>query len=125
MGLRLQPEYLHIGGTRWRDREAKRQHYNRYMRRWRAENAEWSELARSCRKRGITIDQYHAKAEAQDFMCAICGDDVRRLVIDHDHKTGKVRGLLCSNCNTGIGLLRESQSVLRSAEQYIFQYAGA
>ena len=121
--MRTSTEYLHIGGTRWRNREARRLHYNRRMKEWRRENAEWSELQRRCTKRGITIDQYHAKAEAQDFLCAICGNEAKTLVIDHDHETGQFRGLLCGNCNTGIGLFKESVPRLHSAERYIAKYS--
>lgn len=114
---------MHVKGTRWRGFSERRFVYNRYMKRWRDANAYWSELSRSCRVRGITIDQYHAKAESQDFLCAICETEVSRLVIDHDHETGKFRGLLCSNCNTGIGLLKESARVLTAAQGYITKYA--
>lgn len=52
--------------------------------------------------------------------CAICGYDLNgRMHVDHDHRTGEIRGLLCSNCNTGIGLLREDARVLQNALDYL------
>ena len=47
------------------------------------------------------------------------GTEPLGLVIDHNHKTGKVRGLLCGSCNTGIGLLKDSPDVLDAAIEYL------
>jgi hypothetical protein len=75
---------------------------------------------------GISYEDYHARLEAQGHKCAICGvhaDDLwskhRRLVVDHNHATGLVRSLLCQQCNTVIGMARESPSVLTSAITYL------
>mgnify|MGYP000094078581 FL=1 len=63
--------------------------------------------------------------EAQDYKCAICGneDEVegRRLAIDHCHSTGDVRGLLCGKCNRGLGLFYDNQELLNKAIQYLKQ----
>jgi hypothetical protein len=56
---------------------------------------------------GITEDDYHRMAEKQNQSCAICGRGTQRLDVDHDHETGKVRGLLCIRCNTTVGILEE------------------
>lgn len=50
--------------------------------------------------------------------CCICGVR-KKLHIDHNHDTGKIRGVLCSQCNTGIGMLKESPAILGSAIQYL------
>ena len=55
---------------------------------------------------GITIEDYDRMYEEQGGRCAICRTDQpggagERFSVDHDHETGKVRGLLCNNCNTG------------------------
>lgn len=57
---------------------------------------------------GLTIDDYEEIHEHQDGCCGICEapEDERPLVVDHCHVTGVVRGLLCSQCNTAIGLLQ-------------------
>ena len=114
---------VHAKGTRWRTRDLKRVHESRQMKEWRDKNAYWAEMSRRCRKRGMTLDQYHAKLESQDFCCAICAKEVDPLVIDHDHTTGKNRGLLCGNCNTGIGLFKESIPVMTAAQQYIAKHS--
>lgn len=77
---------------------------------------------------GITIDDYEKMLKAQDGKCAICQrrpgiDQEKRLHVDHCHTTGKVRGLLCSKCNCGIGHLADSPERLRKAASYIEYYA--
>jgi hypothetical protein len=74
------------------------------------------------RKYGISAADYDEQLKRQNYRCAICRTDdsgKRRFHVDHDHSTGIVRGLLCSNCNTGIGLLKDSPSTLRAAIEYI------
>lgn len=66
---------------------------------------------------GLTKEQFHALEAAQDHRCAICGKDAR-LVVDHCHKTGRVRGLLCTRCNTALHHL-ESTGWIESAQSYL------
>lgn len=56
-------------------------------------------------KFNLTLEEYDKMFEAQNGVCAICGlpEIARRLAVDHDHKTGKIRGLLCANCNISLG----------------------
>jgi len=72
---------------------------------------------------GITLAQYNEMLEAQDYKCAICGneDEVegRRLAIDHCHTTGKIRGLLCGKCNRGLGLFYDNTTALAKAIEYL------
>jgi hypothetical protein len=75
----------------------------------------------------LTLDQYHAKLESQDFCCPICGTDVvsvgpRQTHIDHDHETGKFRGILCGTCNTGLGKLGDGKH-LAAAVRYVAKSA--
>lgn len=69
----------------------------------------------------VSIDYIKSLFECQSGKCAICGNPIEFETsrIDHDHRTGKVRGLLCVSCNTGIGLLQDSPSVLERAAEYI------
>ncbi len=82
----------------------------------------WTKLKH---KYGITVDQYDQLLAEQGGGCAICGvagPEAARwgvLVVDHDHETGKVRGLLCSNCNCAIGLLGDSPELLTKAAGYL------
>jgi len=74
------------------------------------------------RKYGITIDDYNKMLNDQNGVCAICGKTNitrRRLAIDHNHKTGKVRGLLCHRCNNAIGLFDENLETLKKAIKYL------
>lgn len=65
---------------------------------------------------GITPEKYAELLEAQKGLCAICGK-AKRLVVDHDHKTGEIRGLLCRICNGFLGLF-ENKELLRRMELY-------
>jgi hypothetical protein len=72
------------------------------------------------RKYGITIPQYESMYTAQNGVCAICKRKTNEnLRVDHCHKTGKVRGLLCHNCNTGIGHFRDSIDLLNTTIAYL------
>ena len=67
---------------------------------------------------GINTEEYDAMAEEQGGTCAICNKE-EKLVVDHCHDTGRVRGLLCSNCNAGIGLLGDKAEGVRNAVNYL------
>lgn len=77
---------------------------------------------------GITVVEYDAMLKAQNYQCAICekeSTEIHRsgrpitLVVDHDHTTGKVRGLLCGSCNRGLGDFKEAQSTMVKAIRYL------
>lgn len=68
---------------------------------------------------GITEADYAERVKKQNGRCAICNKTCSPLHVDHDHVTGIVRGLLCSNCNTGIGLFQESIRCLAQAIVYL------
>lgn len=85
---------------------------------WRAKNREWHNFTRSLKRYGLTLDQYHAKLEAQDFNCAVC-DIEDPCDIDHCHRSLRVRGILCHGCNTAIGLLKESPALFQTASDYV------
>jgi hypothetical protein len=73
-------------------------------------------------KYGITLDDHQAQLDIQDHACAICGGepDVGKLLhVDHDHVTGAFRGMLCGNCNRGIGNLQDSPQMLEVAAAYL------
>ena len=79
---------------------------------------------------GITIDAYHKLFEEQKGVCAICGKPEEAIMnnryktksnlsVDHNHSTGKIRGLLCQKCNRGLGLFEDNQSRLSKAYDYL------
>jgi hypothetical protein len=73
---------------------------------------------------GITGEEYDEMLLSQFEKCAICaGTNVsgRRLSVDHNHKTGKVRGLLCNQCNLGLGYFYDNPTLLTNASQYLVE----
>lgn len=78
---------------------------------------------RLCRY-GVSPDAFKRMLANQGGVCAICGSsgEGRRLCVDHDHETGKVRGLLCLLCNNGIGLFKDSSAVAQLATNYLIQH---
>jgi hypothetical protein len=70
------------------------------------------------KKYGMSLEDYDRMCGDQNGLCFICEEPSSKLVVDHCHNTGKVRRLLCNNCNTGIGLLRNEKN-LKNAAKYL------
>lgn len=72
---------------------------------------------------GISLEDFTEMMKKQDGKCAICGingDDLpKRLAVDHCHKTGKIRGLLCSSCNQGLGKFKDQPELLKNGAKYV------
>ena len=71
---------------------------------------------------GITLQEWESLFNSQSRLCKICGSDEHRgknWHTDHDHKTGKVRGILCNWCNTALGKFQESEDILKKAIAYL------
>jgi hypothetical protein len=76
---------------------------------------------------GLSLNDFDEMLKNQNGLCAICYkpetgvlyDKVKNLSVDHDHSSGKVRGLLCSNCNRGIGHLKENFDIMERAIEYL------
>ena len=127
-----------------RREESKRRNRREYHRLYRTKNREkciaaatlWNKENRGRRREiehrsylktryGITLEQFNEILARQDGCCAICGTDDPgwgKWHVDHCHETGIVRGLLCHPCNTGMGMLRDSKSLLRKAIAYLEEY---
>ena len=75
------------------------------------------------REYGITLKEYNRLWEEQEGCCKICGEHEtvlnKTLHVDHCHTSGKVRGLLCSTCNTGLGMFKDNQEILKNAVEYL------
>lgn len=84
--------------------------------------------ARLRRLYGITAEDYDRMGRQQRWRCAICGRPPypkgARLVVDHCHKTGRVRALLCHTCNTALGLMGDKAERLDAAARYLRRYDG-
>ncbi len=81
---------------------------------------------------GLTLEQYNEILREQGLGCAICksgNSDMKGkgylFRVDHDHNTGKIRGLLCHNCNVALGLMKDSPALLRKAAQYLEGFMNA
>jgi hypothetical protein len=71
---------------------------------------------------GITTDIFNLMCADQDFECAICGQQVlwpKKLHVDHDHRTLTIRGLLCGNCNRGLGMFGDDVETIKKAVKYL------
>lgn len=117
-----------------------------YMRRYRARNRQrFRQYQRDYRKRrprivkaadlrsrhGISLDEYERLVRIQRNVCAICGEPEKRkgnhgktknLAVDHDHKTGRVRQLLCADCNTALGLLQDDPTRAYALFEYALKW---
>lgn len=100
----------------------------------RAQQAAWRQSNRASVKAtelkkafGINLHDYGHMLLSQNGLCAICarpetqmrGGKVKALAVDHDHATGKVRGLLCSDCNQALGKMKDDRMILLSAVRYL------
>jgi hypothetical protein len=120
-----------------KDKEANKEYARAYMAKWRKENKErvranhikWrknnphkSRVYQLKRDYNLTSEEYSALLEEQQGVCAICcqADSTgKQLSVDHDHTTGKVRGLLCSGCNLALGSVKENITILENMMAYI------
>lgn len=72
------------------------------------------------RRYGISKEQFFDMLNMQNYLCAICKDIIDESAhIDHCHSSGKVRGLLCANCNKGLGMFKDNVNYLKSAIDYL------
>lgn len=106
-------------------REARREYVRQYNARWRRANPETARRiklkARLKNEFGLSIEQFDAMLAAQNGVCAICKrpDPTRQLSVDHDHKTGRVRQLLCNRCNPALGYVQDDVEILKSMIVYL------
>lgn len=97
--------------------------------------AEDPEYGRNCSRKstlakyGLTPEEYQEMFDAQRGLCAICGRapegngvSKHNLVVDHNHDSGKVRGLLCDFCNRGLGIFRDSPELLEEARSCLLAH---
>lgn len=77
--------------------------------------------AQRYRKYQLSVVEHRKLLAQQNGVCAICREPGDPLCVDHDHRTGRVRSLLCGGCNSAIGFLRESPLLARAAATYLEQ----
>lgn len=112
--------HQHQGGRRRHCKECMRQ---KHRERYRATNGKDRVFEQSLRRLyGITLEQYKAKEAEQNGRCGLCSqipETDRRMHVDHDHVTGKLRDLLCHHCNLLLGNARDSIDRLQQAIAYL------
>lgn len=114
--------YMKGYSAKYRKRPGYKARKNVLARKFHKENPDykWKQVLKH--KYGITAADYQRMFEKQNGCCAICGKietshnqwGLKRLAVDHDHETGRVRGLLCSNCNTRLGHLEDIEFITKA-----------
>lgn len=101
---------------------------NEAQRRSRATRPNYHRANNLKQRYGMSLDEYHTIIANQNFSCPICAVEIsetieykgqRPIVVDHNHETGEVRGILCSMCNMMLGHARESTKILYKAIVYL------
>jgi hypothetical protein len=92
------------------------------MKAWRAANPGYRHN-RICASYGLTVAEFDEMLIAQSGRCDICSKPMFESCIDHCHTTERVRGLLCRNCNLGIGNLNDDLECVRAAAAYLEKHA--
>jgi len=72
----------------------------------------------------ITYEEYKKRYDRLEGCCEICKEEFDALCVDHNHSTGKIRGLICTPCNLAIDHLKESPDIMNNAIDYIKFYGG-
>lgn len=96
-----------------RHREVKKRYYRKHIEKYRMEHIQ--------RTFGLTPEAYEELFAKQENKCAICGAlrGTVKFAVDHDHKTNRVRGILCTRCNSMLGMARDNTVILESGIQYL------
>ena len=96
-------------------------YYKEYYRRNNEKKRLQTRKYRLKRNFGITLEEYNKIFDAQGGKCAVCKEyqQGKMLAVDHNHITGKNRGLLCQLCNTALGSLKDSQEIIKSLLVYV------
>lgn len=105
-----------------RNRDKRRESIREKNREWLASDADRAK-GYALAKYGITLDDYNRMLAEQGGGCAICGSETNKngkaLFVDHCHDTGRVRGILCYKCNTGLGSFKDDAGLLEKAFRYL------
>lgn len=102
-----------------------------YMREYRKKNPDVMKRIDLKKRFRISLEEFELLQQKQNYVCAIClkpersvdrrTQQTRHLAVDHCHTTGKIRGLLCSDCNLALGLVKDDQETLTKMLNYIKQ----
>ena len=103
---------------RWRD--AHPEEHRAKVKAWRKAHPEREHARKIKYQYGLSQDEFSILLFSQRSVCAICRQPFTETpLVDHDHETGKVRGLLCNSCNLGLGVFKNNSARLRLAAKYL------
>lgn len=137
---KLEKQRAAVRKSYWKHREKRIQYHREYRKNnpdiIRAGKARWNALnkdkvvahAKKSRLKnlyGLTVEQFDELNLKQGGLCLICGQPEpvsAQLHVDHDHDSGRVRGLLCIHCNTGLGKFKHSPELLDKAKKYLLTH---
>jgi hypothetical protein len=100
-------------------RNKNRVRYNQTRDDWKKRNPEKRRFISLKLKFGITKEEFDAQLEAQHHMCVVCSEEGVLWHCDHDHVTGRLRGIVCRACNTGLAMFRDDPRKMEAAAAYI------
>jgi hypothetical protein len=102
---------------------SKKEYWHEYYKKNRKKRLANAERSRLKNTYGLTEQSYKNMFVSQDYRCAICNthqDEIhRKLHVDHCHESGKVRGLLCNDCNRGLGSFKDDLGRMTAAIRYL------
>lgn len=101
-----------------------------YVKTWKRNNPQRNKILQKRtvlkRKYKISLEEFNGMLDSQQNKCMICNKtfkNAKSTHVDHCHKSGKIRGLLCTNCNIALGYFKDSLSTIRSALKYLKKYS--
>lgn len=110
-------------------KDGRHSHCRECVRAWQHQPEVWAKIKEYRRRYDclryykITWEERKEILQKQEGKCAICKDDLSEEHVDHDHKTNKIRGILCRKCNVLIGMAKEDVEILKSAAIYLQFFA--
>jgi len=111
---------------KYRNTEKGKNTIKKNIKQWRENNPEkvikYRRISSFRKKYNLSYEDFLKMWEDQNGRCAICGiffDELSDACVDHNHKTGKVRGLLCQNCNSALGFLKDDPELMLKAAVYL------
>ncbi len=113
-----------------RHRKESLAYYYRNKERLREKKKLYAQNGGNLRRYNLSLDSYKLLFKQQGGVCAICGNAetvklrgvIKKLAVDHNHITGKVRGLLCNHCNRGLGCMKDDVLIFKNAIKYLKKY---
>lgn len=119
-GLDTQCKICHLARSKkWQSENPEAR--KKASRKWRQKNPEGQQRAYYKHEYGISLERYNQMLQEQNEVCAICNqpDPRHNLSVDHNHATGKIRGLLCHRCNRCLGMFQDRKDLLAEAIGYL------